>query len=72
MRNPLTEHQYIAPQMTYRCRSLEGIAKELGTSEAQVYRTLRRIRLGILLDINYLQPPVFENEQQMGVPHALH
>ena len=72
MPTELTEHQYIAPQMAYRCRSLEGIAKELGTSEAQVYRTLRRIRLGILLDINYPQPPVFENEQQMEAPHALH
>ncbi|MBU2854742.1 MULTISPECIES: hypothetical protein [Acidithiobacillus] len=58
MPTELTEHQYIALQMAYQCR------------------TLRRISLGIIcgeyIRPDDLQPPVFEKEQQMGAPHALH
>ena len=76
MRKPLTEHQYVALQMAYQCRPLEEITNELGSSEAQVCRTLRRISLGIgcgeYIRPDDLQPPVFEKEQQMGAPHALH
>ena len=51
-------HQYIALQMAYQCRTLRRISLGIGCGE--------------YISPDDLQPPVFEKEQQMGAPHALH
>ena len=51
-------HQYIALQMAYQCRTLRRISLGIGCGE--------------YIRPDDLQPPVFEKEQQMGAPHALH
>jgi hypothetical protein len=74
MRTPLTEHQYVAMQLTYQTATWEASPKSWATSEVQVLSHLAAHQPGNHLRRVYppCRPPApaFEKEQQMEVPHA--